>query len=152
MGGDRVTVRRASAAEAEAIAALVLDCFEAHIAPHYEERGRESFRAFAHPALLRARLEGDSRGWVAVAGQRLVGFLERREEHVVMLFAARGHERRGIGRRLLARALAGVAGEVTLNAAPGAVEAYHRLGFCPAGPPFEEDGLRALPMVRTLDR
>ncbi len=74
---------------------------------------------------------------------------EIEKSHIRELFVAGPYQRRGIARALLARAFQGrEEAEVTVNAAPGSLDAYAGLGFGPAGPRATINGLTFLPMVR----
>jgi GNAT superfamily N-acetyltransferase len=68
--------------------------------------------------------------------------------HIAMLFVERGAQRRGVARALIAAAFpAGRPGvPITVNATPGSVAAYARLGFHATGPVRTTDGLRVVPM------
>ena len=64
---------------------------------------------------------------------------------------------RGVGKELFRRAAARCKevhpelAEITVNSAPGAVDAYGRLGFKETGPEQVENGIRFVPMVFGLD-
>ncbi|MEX1019090.1 MAG: GNAT family N-acetyltransferase [Litorilinea sp.] len=76
----------------------------------------------------------------------IVGVIEVREHrHISLLFVDDAHQRRGIGRALVANAVArcrrkrpGLT-EITVRAAPGAVPVYARLGFHPDRARDEDD-------------
>lgn len=142
--------RPAQPHDAPTAAALVLASFDACVAPHYAPQGRHTFHDFANADQLAKRLRGESRGWLATGDAgTAVGFLEAIDRHICMLFVRPGYQRGGIGRQLLAAALAELGeGPLTVNASPNAVPAYERLGFVPLGPEREENGIVYVPMRR----
>ena len=74
---------------------------------------------------------------------------EIEKSHFRELFVAGPYQRRGIARDLLARAFQGrKEAEITVNGAPGSLDAYAGLGFRPAGPRATINGLIFFPMVR----
>lgn len=150
-----VSIRPADPAEMEAISVLVLQVFEAFVAPRYGAKGRDAFTRQATAEAIDRRLAAGSRGFVALeadatgAERRPIGYLEVQDSHVRLLFVAGPHQRKGIGRGLLGQVLALRPGaEITVNAAPGSEAAYARLGFVPAGPWLRVDGITFRPMAR----
>ena len=150
-----IEFRPALVDETPAISALVLEVFEAFVAPHYGTEGRVTCGHEAAPEAMAARLAArpaDGRtALVACAAESrgLVGYIEVEKSHIRELFVAGPYQRRGIARALLARAFDdNEEAEITVNAAPGSLDAYAGLGFRPAGPRATIDGLTFLPMVR----
>ena len=152
---DAFEIRPARAEEAPAISALVLQVFEACVAPHYGAEVRATFDREIDQEAMAARLaetrEGGRTALVActVEDGTLIGYLEVEKSHIRELFVASAHQRRGIARALLNRAFAGRdPEEVTVNAAPNSIAAYAALGFEPAGPWATINGLTYQPLVR----
>ena len=152
---SKIEFRPALGDEAPAISALVLEVFEAFVAPHYGTEGRVTFGHEAAPeamaARLAARLAEGRTALVACAAESrgLVGYIEVEKSHIRELFVAGPYQRRGIARALLARAFDdNEEAEITVNAAPGSLDAYAGLGFRPAGRRATINGLAVLPMVR----
>jgi GNAT superfamily N-acetyltransferase len=99
----RLTVRRADARDIGPIAVLVHrlwhDTYSSHLpADAVAARTEASVRAEIEPRLGRA--------WVARLGDRLVGYCAVSANCVEELWVAARHQRRGVGSRLLAAALA----------------------------------------------
>jgi ribosomal protein S18 acetylase RimI-like enzyme len=99
----RLTVRPGVAEDADRIAALVHGLWHDIYAPHLarevgEERTEAVVRAEVEPRLDRA--------WVAWLGDRLVGYCAVSANCIEDLWVAARHQRRGIGSRLMAAALA----------------------------------------------
>ena len=80
----------------------------------------------------------------------LTGVLGAEGNHVALFFVDPAYHRRGVGRALMARLLEDRRTEaLTVNAAPYAVEIYHRLGFRPTDRErLAPDGIRYRPMER----
>ncbi len=137
--------------ETPAISALVREVFEAFVAPHYGTEGRVTCGHEAAPEAMAARLADGRTALVACAAESCgrVGYIEVEKSHIRELFVAGPYQRRGIARALLARAFDdNEEAEITVNAAPGSLDAYAGLGFGPAGPRATINGLISLPMVR----
>jgi GNAT superfamily N-acetyltransferase len=142
------------------VARLIEAGFAASIAPGYDAVGRVAFRMYAHERAIQARLTGGALGLVAEAAGEVVGYAElqgagralRGRDHLSLLFVAPDRQRQGVARRLLAGAVARLRllrdtpPALTVNAAPGALPAYRRLGFVATGPEAVIDGIRAVPM------
>jgi predicted GNAT family N-acyltransferase len=86
-----------------------------------------------------------------------VGAIEVRDyNHISLLFVHMAHQRQGIARELLRRALAICCRyrpslrQVDVNSSPNAVVAYARLGFRQRGPEQIKNGIRFVPMVLDL--
>ena len=148
---SKIEFRPALVDEAAAISALVLEVFEAFVAPHYGAQGHLTFGHEAAPEAMAARLADGRTALVACAAGScgLVGYIEVEKSHIRELFVAGPYQRRGIARALLARAFDdNEEAEITVNAAPGSLDAYAGLGFGPAGPRATINGLIFFPMVR----
>ena len=146
-----IEFRPALVDETSAISALVLEVFEAFVAPHYVTEGRVTCGHEAAPEAMAARLADGRTALVACAAESrgLVGYIEVEKSHIRELFVAGPYQRRGIARALLARAFDdNEEAEITVNAAPGSLDACAGLGFGPAGPRATINGLTFLPMVR----
>jgi RluA family pseudouridine synthase len=159
--------RPMAAGEAGAVAALARRVFNSCVASGVSSAGRRSFLAYARPVRILERLERGHRVLVAEMEGRLAGMIEVRDDtHIAMLFVERDAQRHGVARALIAAAFAGNGPEslapgraahgkdaaVTVNATPGSIAAYSHLGFRPAGPERDSDGLRVLPMARPRSR
>ena len=136
------------------VAALVARAFEKDVAPLYSPPGIRNFRVFAAPEAM--ALRAAHRHWALVAEMEgePVGVVEVRENrHISMLFVDPERQGAGIGRRLFDAAVERCRTEnprptkITVAASPNAVPVYERLGFRPAGPPAEEEGIRSVPMA-----
>ena len=138
-------------------AELVNRVFNQFVAPLFPPEGVSEFLSYATPQALVQRLSEGNLMLAAWVRERMLGFIELREPaHIAMFFTAEDQQRRGMGRSLLGQALeqwrergAGFA-EVTVNASPNAVEAYHRLGFEPTGELQTRNGISFVPMALAI--
>jgi len=152
-----VRCRPLAAGETRSVAALARRVFNASVAPGSSIAGRRAFLAYARPVRIRERLERRHRVLVAEMESRLAGMIEVRDgTHIAMLFVESGAQRRGVARALIAAAFAGkrtggragtARGAITVNATPGSVAAYLRLGFRVVGAERDSDGLPVVPMA-----
>jgi GNAT superfamily N-acetyltransferase len=153
---ERLPIRPASVDDADAIAALIADLMS-FLTLHPEGHGADGFIAsVGREAQRRYLAQPNFRYHVAHRGEgvdaALAGVVAMRDNgHLFHLFVHRDLHGRGLGRKLweLARdeAIAlGNPGTFTVNASDHAVAMYRRLGFVPAAPRAEHDGIAYLPM------
>jgi len=152
-----LTFRLMLPGEEKAVCDLVKGVSDSDVAPFYGKRSRNSFREYADPDKLSARVEADSFVVLALSCSRMLGMIEmRRHGHCSLLFVETEFQGRGIAARLLERAvtLCRTPGsplrEVTVNASPNALGAYERMGFETIGPEQVIRGVRSLPMKKVL--
>ena len=80
----------------------------------------------------------------------------RHHRHISLLFVEPGCQGRGLGRGLLERAVEEARKanpglrEMTVNSSPNAIVAYERMGFESTGPQQDINGVRFIPMKKTL--
>lgn len=147
---DEITVRPATAGDAEAISRLVSELSREYITPDYTPAGAATLLSHQTAEAVRKAIEeGDMTYFVAQTDGAVVGAVgilpERR--HLYHLFVARTHHRRGIGRRLWDAARTELEpGPVTVNSSRFAIPFYEGLGFLTTGPQWEKDGVIAYPM------
>ncbi len=139
--------------DASGICRVALACFEDSIRPCYEPDGCQAFLAYILPEAIAARQSDGCSAIVAEWESEVIGVLELRDfSHISMFFVDPEFQCSGIGRRLLTRAVTlsckarPELAELTVFAAPCAVEAYRHLGFAAAGPETVESGVRFMPM------
>ena len=118
-----IAYRPMEPADAEAVSQLIADLFTEVIGPEYTDEGRAEFLRHVQPAAIVELRDND---------------------HVSLLFVDTRHQRHGIARELLERALA-----VARPAKPGLLPAYERLGFRQTGPERIVNGRVFIPMALT---
>jgi len=123
----------------------------------YTKEGIRNFFDFiTDDSLYVAFLRGDYQMMVAVDGVRIIGAgTIRNRNRLSLLFVDEEYHRRGVGRALingLCRYLRDEAGEhqMSLKAAPYAVDFYRRLGFRTVGPEEEYSGIRVTEMEKVF--
>ena len=154
-----IVYRPMEPADAEAVSRLIVESFIEFIGPEYTEEGRAEFLRHVEPAALveRTRVEPLRTGGDGGC-ERPAGVIDLRDnDHVSLLFVDARHQRHGIARELLDRALAvarparpGLE-RVTVNSSRFGVPAYERLGFRQTGPERTVNGIVFIPMAHQLE-
>lgn len=143
----------------QAAADLVEQTFLAQVAPLYSARGVNEFLSYVSDQAISQRLQADNFIPAAFGPDGLAGIVEADSArgHVVWFFVKREMQRSGVGRELLARALAELKrrdpaiDKVTVNSSPNSVEAYSALGFSATADQQERNGIIFTPMAFQLD-
>ena len=147
-----VIYRQIQPSEIATVSSLAREAFDQFVAPHYQTDGVTEFHSYASVEALLQRHQSGYVTLVAEQSGRLVGMLHLREpDHVSMLFVQSSLQRTGIGRGLLAAAMAHTGDNhcaFTVNSSPNAVPAYERLGFRVTGSEQCLNGIRFVPMQR----
>jgi GNAT superfamily N-acetyltransferase len=137
---------------------LVRRVFQESVAPLYGPEGVREFMAYASLEPFTQRLRENHLAFVAEDESRtIVGVVEVRDHrHLSLLFVETAHQKKGIGRALIASAIEacraagpGLRG-LTVNASPNSVGAYQKTGFVAVEPEQEKNGIRFVPMALTL--
>jgi ribosomal protein S18 acetylase RimI-like enzyme len=153
-----IVVRGAVVADAPAISALIQSLLHyraAAPAPPPPAAFAEQFQA---GTLARLIASDDHRYHVALDGDQLVGVIGvRGRRHLLHLFVAESHHRRGIARALWHQAVATVLEvesevEMTVRSSIYATEVYRRFGFRSDGPQVDSPGVSWVPMRMCLRR
>ncbi len=145
-------IRPATLADAARLSAIVL-AHQAVLTLDPSGAGAEAFLERVSPAAIAANLASDRYlHVVAEEAGEVIGFAALRDtQHLFHLFVAPGHQGQGVGRRLWQQ-LQGQAqaqghhGAFTVNASPGSVAVYLRLGFVTTGSRQEMHGIAYIPM------
>ena len=139
--------------EAEVVG-LVRKIFLRSVAPLYSEEGVAEFMRYIDPTDLADRTQGDNVVHVAEVDDGIAGVIETRDySHIALFFVTAEHQRKGIGRALLANAIQKCVSSkpgltaITVNSSPNAVRAYRRLGFTQEGEERTVNGIRHVPMA-----
>ena len=150
------TVRPVSADDTDTRARaldLAWRVFDEDVLPESGPGARDTFRAYIYGDALAGRIDnGDYRLYVATLGDELIGMmLVRARCHIAALFTDGAHRRMGVGGALINEArsfrrMLGEPAELSVNASPGGLPFYERMGFTALGPERMEDGIRFTPM------
>jgi len=130
-----IKIERASAADCDAIAALVASLAQTYILPEFDAKAREHFLAANSSENIQQLLAQGFVYHLALAGDELIGLVGMRaHSHLYHLFVAKSHHRQGLARQLwlTARdhALAnGNSGCFTVNSSNYAIAVYRAFGF-----------------------
>ncbi|MDE6913891.1 MAG: GNAT family N-acetyltransferase [Lachnospiraceae bacterium] len=137
--------------------ALAWRVFMQFEARDYTPEGIESFQDFITDSMLyRMFLMGEYQLFAAYDRGRMIGMISlRNETHISLLFVDANYHRHGIGRQLIQYVSDYVLREeghdfVTVNAAPYAVEFYHRIGFVDTDVRQFNDGIWYTPMRKCV--
>lgn len=149
-----LNVRPMQRGEEATVCGLAVQAFDEFVAPHYGREGINEFHRYAAPAAVLRRSQANHFVLVAAERDAIIGLIEVRDNrHIALLFVDGRYQRRGIGRALLAGALAvgrdhdSAVREVTVHATPNSLGPYERLGFRATGPEEAVRGIRFTPMV-----
>ena len=147
-----VTIRPAYREEWNYTMSLAYTVFMQFEAPIYTDEGIRQFYEFITDERLHAMfLNGEYYVLLAICDGRPVGMISlRARTHISLLFVDADYHRRGIGRMLIQAMQQYIMevhrGELTVSAAPYAVEFYHKMGFFDLGPQVSEHGILYTPM------
>lgn len=152
---SRLRIRLAKPDDAPAIGRLVRRVTRQEVLPDQTAAAGRHLLSTMSARAERKGIQTGRRYHVAELDGHLVGVVATRDDrHFFRLFVTRRFQRRGIARALMRVALADCRRRAgtrtfTLNASPGAVPAYRRMGFVAAGRTVARgpDGVIAKPMV-----
>jgi GNAT superfamily N-acetyltransferase len=151
---SRIRIRRMRPGEERRVSRLVKKVFLEFVAPGFSTRGRRHFLGFVRPSALRRLVAENHVIFVAerMGTEALLGVIDIRDgSHVSLFFVSGRHQRKGIGRVLLQKAVDRCGKKrrtLTVNASPNAVSAYRALGFRRLHPEPEKNGIRYVSMAR----
>mgnify|MGYP000067793497 CR=1 FL=1 len=142
----------------QAAAELVEQTFMAQVAPHYPPEGVQEFMSYVSAQAISGRLAANNFMLAASSQDKLIGIVEADSSrgHIVWFFVEQEKQGRGVGRKLLAGALAELKkrnpdiSEVTVNSSPNSVDIYSALGFAATGQQQERNGISFTPMAVSL--
>ena len=154
---DKYTFRMAVEKDWEPAMILAWETFLIFEAQEYSEEGIENFRDFISDQWLKKMfLKGEYQMFVALEGEKLIGFISVRNKcHISLLFVDKAYHRKGIGRMLIQTMGEYLITEVgvdymTVDSAPYATEFYHKLGFWDLAPRQEKQGIIYTSMKKNL--
>nr|WP_286181982.1 GNAT family N-acetyltransferase [Desulfovibrio sp. Huiquan2017] len=135
---------------------MVRDVFADFVGPDFSTQGRIAFESFLSGHAF-SRRPGRGVALAARRGDVLVGVIEVVDGgHVALFFVSGPCRGKGVGKALMRMAVGRCRAEnpdlteLTVNASPGSVGGYARMGFVAVAPERESDGIRFVPMVLRL--
>lgn len=156
---EKIVIRKARPEEWEDAMGLAWRTFLHFEAEDYTPQGVNSFLDFiSDNTLYRMFVMGNYQLFVACDRDKIVGLISLREtNHISLLFVDEKYHWHGIGKSLLRYAATYLWEEkqqkvCTVNAAPYAVEFYHKVGFSDMRPEECKDGIRYTPMIWQFNR
>ncbi len=155
---DRIDVKFIDGSEWEDAMALCYRTFLKFDAAMYTAEGIRNFRDFVSDHSLKRMFDAGSYQVIgAYVDGELAGVVSLRDNrHISLLFVEEEHQHLGLG-RLLVRTIAEYAMDklheeiLTVNAAPYAVEFYHKIGFQDLGEAMTQDGITFTPMKMDIN-
>ncbi len=133
---------------------LVWHVFQICDREDYEEIGIRTFEHFISQENMEKMMDaGELVFFGAYEENTLIGMIAMRSGfHISLLFVEPEHQRKGVAKRLVRRAVADCleANEelkhITVNSSPKGRQAYEAMGFYPLTPEQKKDGMRYTPM------
>lgn len=154
-----IHMKESTPSDAQELSALVLRTFHDSFASQFAEEGLTTFEQIFRPEEIIARAKNTPAYNCTVAriGRQAAGMMEIGNIgpgiRIISLFVDPGFQRRGIGRALFEKVIGADTRQiVTVLAAPGAPEAYRKLGFTEAADWATFRGMQSLPMIRHPQR
>lgn len=150
---DEIRIRDASYEDWKPAMNLAFKVFMKFEAPVYSQEGIQNFYNFVTDERLEIMFhEGLYILKVAECDGRIVGVISTRSRsHISLLFVDAQYHKQGIGRRLMEAmkqySMDEKLDRLTVNAAPYAVEFYHKQGFTDTDTEQLQDGIRYTPMI-----
>lgn len=152
-----ILIRQAGIFDWEDAITLAWRTFLKFEADDYGTSGIKSFRKFlADNALKRMFLLGKYTMFVAAEDQKIIGMISlRNENHISLLFVDENYHHKGIGRALIRHTEQYLREElhlnsITVDAAPYAIEFYHKLHYRDTQPERCLDGIRFTSMMKEI--
>lgn len=156
---ETIVVRALRPEEWDDMTALVWKTFLRYEACDYPEEGIHNFLSFLSDERLKKMFcLGEYPVYAAFLGEKMVGVISLRTgSHISLLFVLGEYHRRGIGTLLMKCAKEHVRRQgcknfLTVNAAPYAVDFYHKNGFSDTDVQQKKDGIIFTPMKCEFDR
>jgi GNAT superfamily N-acetyltransferase len=134
--------------------------FNEFVAPRFSQDGQDGideFMKYIKPDAIESQLEENHFAFIATFGAIIIGIIEVRNNNHVALFFVDGYfQRKGIGKKLLQKALELCSSndpefsKITVNASPNSIIADETMGFKPTDVEQCVNGIRLVPMALRL--
>jgi GNAT superfamily N-acetyltransferase len=148
-----ILFREAQSQDVQAITELALGVFDKYVGCSYSLEGQSVFWKYCDPNAMSTRLtEGTSFCLIAILEQKIIGMIEVRDvNHIALLFVDDRFHKNGIAKNLITLAIEKVkVTEIDVNSSPNAVNIYKRMGFEQLDEEQERDGIRFIPMKKSI--
>ena len=153
---SQITYRRLKQGEETKASDFIAIVFNQYVAPGFSQEGIDEFMNYIRPDAIASQLEENHFAFIALCEAEIVGVIEvRSNNHVALFFVDGRSQRKGIGRKLLKKALEACGrndpefSKLTVNASPNSIKAYDAFGFKPVAAEQCINGIRFVPMVLT---
>ena len=150
-------IRKANALEWEPAMELAWETFKIYQTKEYTQEGIESFYDFIHDKDLKKMfMQGFYKMFLAFDGTKIIGLITLRNGcHISLLFIDKAYQKQGVGSSLIKYLSDYLYYKekiryVTVDAAPNAVEFYHKTGFWDLAPLQYRQGISFVPMKKNL--
>lgn len=149
-------VRLMKAGEEESVFSLVLQVFGDFVAPEYSHQGAATFLNMISIDFFK---ENNSEKFTIVAEHknRLVAMMSVIQcRHIALLFVDSDYQKKGIGRQLIQFGIrkcleySPATNVISVSSTPNAQSFYERAGFVKKGEEKNENGMKYIPMERSI--
>ena len=154
MMDSRIKYRRLKKGEETRVSEFISMVFHGHVASGLSQEGIDEFMKYIRPDEIKRQLKENHVAFIAIHDGSILGVIEvRNNNHVALFFVDGGFQRRGIGKKLLQKALELCRGSdpefsaLTVNASLNSTMAYETLGFEATDVEQCKNGIRFVPMV-----
>lgn len=153
----RYVVRWAYGVDYENIMSMVWETFLKFEGKDYTEEGIRNFDEFIHSdTLYQSFVMGSYQIMIALDGDRIIGMASvRNKHHLSLLFVHEDYHRQGVGSALISLFCKYLKEEMaehemTVWAAPYAVDFYQKMGFVIVEPEKDVDGIKITTMRKVI--
>ena len=145
-------IRRAELLDAANVSVFVSQLSTTHIAPTLEDGGIENLLESMNSTNTAQRMRDGYPHWIAEEGTEIIGVAAvKPPSHLYHLFVATAHQRAGVGRLLLKKAVGFIVethqcSTVSVNSSLNSIDAYRAYGFTSTADVQVQNGVRFQPM------
>jgi GNAT superfamily N-acetyltransferase len=155
MNMGKITIREMLEKESSKVFELVKAGFDEFVKPDLTEEGTSEFFRAAQNFIF----DKPNNHFIFVANfeNAIIGMIDVRDNnHICLFFVDKKFQKEGVGRKLLEQALSKCISQapeirsIDINSSTFAVNAYERLGFVQTQEEQLANGIRFVPMVKTI--
>ncbi len=154
---SQIKYRRMTIGDETKVSEFISVVFNEYVAPGFSQEGIDEFTKYIKPDAIESQLKGNHFALIAASGAKILGIIEiRNNNHVALFFVDGQYQRKGIGKKLLQKALelcssndSGFS-KITVNASPNSIMAYETMGFESTDVEQCLNGIRYVPMALRL--